>query len=172
MTRFSPVQIAPNYSADQGLPCTATIKLATPRQDTLLCDLRTQISSTSDQIFSVQIAPNHAGQGVPCTATRKLATPRQDTLPCDLRIQTSSTSNQTFPVRIVPNHAGQGSACTATRKLAAPRQDTLPCDLRTQTSSTSDQVFPCPNCSKPCRSRIALYSRQKACHTQTGHSPL
>ena len=42
----------------------------------------------------------------------------------------------------------------------------------TQTSATSDQVFPCPNCSKSCRSRIGLYSNQKACHSQTGHSPL
>ena len=41
-----------------------------------------------------------------------------------------------------------------------------------QTSSASDQVFPCPNCSKPCRSRIGLYSHQKACRTQTGHYPL
>ena len=219
VTRFPLVQIAPNHSADQGLPCTATRKLTTPRQDTLPCDLRTQTSSTSDQVSPIQIAPNHsADQGLPCTATRKLATPRQDTLTCDLRTQTSSTvirfslskllqttvqikdcpvqppeslphPDRTLspvifrlkhpqpvtrfsPVQIVPNHAGQGLPCAVTRKLAAPRQDTLPCDLRTQTSSTSDQVFPCPNCSKPCRSRIALYSHQKACHTQTRHSPL
>ena len=79
--------------------------------------------------------------------------------------QTSSTNDQVFPSKLL-------QACTATRKLAAPRQDTIPCDLRTQTSSTSDQVFPCPNCSKPCRSRIGLYSHQQACRTQTGHSPL
>ena len=41
MTRFSPVEIAPN-DAGQGSACSATRKLASPRQDTIPCDLRTR----------------------------------------------------------------------------------------------------------------------------------
>ena len=50
VTRFSPVRIAPIH-AGQRSACTATGKLAAPRQDTLPCDLRTRTISHHDYII-------------------------------------------------------------------------------------------------------------------------